>query len=142
MIVLITLGFLQARPNPRDLSRYEVVGPLFLRWIDDTSAEDARVRDFLWDHWKHERRGTVRVREQWIEGVSDATYFVEPDKRGTWVIVESMGGTERACARIERVEPDRLRVPVVSIPDDEPREPTRYLLHPRCWPDKPYAILW
>jgi hypothetical protein len=144
MIAFIALGFLEAQPSPRDLSKYDALAfgvPVAIHYYSDNTTEYARVREFLWDHWKHERKGTVRVRTQWIEGISDTTYFVEPDKNGRWVIVVSSGGSERSCDRIERVEQGR-RVPVIPIADDEPRNPDKYLVHPKCWADKPYAILW
>lgn len=137
----IFLGILQAHSKTRDLSQYEAIGPFNLLWTR-ASHELGTIREFLWEHWNEKRRGVVRVREQWVEGISDTTYFVEPDKRGRWAIVESSGGTERSCDQVERVEPNRLRVPVIPIPNAESRNPEQYLLHPKCWKDRPYATLW
>lgn len=140
---LMVVGLSQAQSKSRDLSAYDVIGPfnLPIRSGDD-SPEQGRIRAFLWDHWRQQRRGVVRVRHQWVEGISDVTYFVEPDSRGRWAITQSSGGSERSCNLIERVEPDRLRVPIIPIPDDESRKPEKYLLHPKCWKDDPNARLW
>jgi hypothetical protein len=142
-IAFVFLGILLAQSKTRDLSKYEAIGPFSLPLgTRDTSPALGQIREFLWDHWKGKKRAVVRVRQQWVEGISDTTYLVEEDRRGRWAIVESGGGTERSCDQVERVEPDRLRVPVIPIPDDEARNPQQYLLHPKCWKDRPYARLW
>lgn len=134
---------LQGQSLPKDLYGYEVLGPFGLSYrnIDDPHIYE-QVREFLWRHWKQKTKATVRLRQQWVEGIYEVAYFVEPSKSGNWSIVESRGGTERSCDHIERVEPNRLRVPVIPIPDAELRSPDRYLLHPKCWADRPVATLW
>jgi hypothetical protein len=99
-------------------------------------------------------RGTVVATHFFVEGSVRTSYFVEPDKHGRWLIVEYTDNpfpakkrthTDPAqkfsCAEFERVEPDRLHLPLVGIPDLEPRQPEMYLLHPLCSKGK-NAKLW
>ena len=68
------------------------------------------------------------------------SYFVEPDRQGRWLIVEvtdypflpRIGPKRFSCSKFERVEPDRLHLPLITIPNSEPRKPEAYFLHPVC----------
>jgi hypothetical protein len=107
-----------------------------------------------WNHWRQHRRGTVVATLFFPDGSIRTSYFVEPDSHGSWVIVEYTDNpfparkwpqrepTQKfSCAEFERVEPDRLHLPLVTIPDQEPRRPEAYLLHPICSKGK-NAKLW
>jgi hypothetical protein len=79
------------------------------------------------------------VTHQYVDAMIKASYFVEPDRKGRWLVVEYLDypytrfKTKRfSCSEFERVEPDRLHQPLVPIPDSEEREDERYLLHPVC----------
>lgn len=137
--------------QPRDLSRYDVAA-YKISYGQPTAEYDrleGQLREFLWTHWRQHRLGTVIATHQWVEGFVRTSYFVEPDKQGRWVIVEytdypyspQFRGTRFSCADFERVEPDRLHLPLVTIPNTELRQAEMYLLHPICSKGK-NAKLW
>lgn len=132
-----------AADPPRDLSHYDVAGPYKLDYGQPRAEHEhlkGQIREFLWTHWRQHRRATVVATYQFIEGIVRLSYYVEPDKKGRWVIVEYTDypyrprarGLTFSCAEFERVEPDGLHLPVVVISDTELRLPEQYLLHPIC----------
>jgi hypothetical protein len=129
--------------QPRDLSRYDVVGPFKIDYHSLRQAPEpleARLREFLWTHWREHRLGTVVVTRQYVEGLFRMSYFVEPDEDGKWAIVEDTVNMPLSvkpelrfsCTEFERVTTDRLRRRLMPIPDSESISPRNYLLHPKC----------
>ena len=130
----------------RDLSQYDVAGPYLIQYgTPEADRLSGQMREFLWTHWRQHRRGTIVATHFYVDGSAKTSYFVESDKQGHWVIVEytdypvrgrkqaALASAQRfSCAEFERVEPDRLRLPLIPIPDLEPRQPEAYLLHPIC----------
>ena len=125
----------------RDLSQYEVAGPYLIQYArPDADRLSGQLREFLWTHWRQHRRGTVVATHFFPDGSIRTSYFVEPDQHGRWLIVEYTDNpfpakkrthTEPAqkfsCAEFERVEPDRLHLPLVPIPDLESTTIRRYI---------------
>jgi len=151
-VCLLATSFTLAGDETRDLSQYEVLGPYHIQGIASRPEDyqvEGRVREFLWAHWRHHKRGTVVATTQYVEGFVRASYFVEPDKRGRWLIVQyidypyhqAFPPKKFSCSQFERVEPDRLHLPLIPIPDLATRLPERYLLHPICSKGK-NAKLW
>lgn len=136
-------------PPSRNLSSYDVIGPFSTNFAAhrDSHRAEAQVREFLWEHWRQHRNGTLVITKQYVEAVFKISYFVEADKAGNWVIAEeayslSSNKPQRfSCSRIERVEHDGVGSPLARIPDEEQREPERYYLHPACDP-QPIPRLW
>lgn len=142
-------GFAQ---DSRDLSRYDTIGPFLVGHVPSTSRGDesrikGQVREFLWTHWRRNRRATVTVVTQYVEGRIRRIFFVEPDIKGKWAIVEQLDQPAFpakepsifSCPAIERVESGTQ--PLVPIPNAKTREPETYLLHPVCSQGKD-AKLW
>jgi hypothetical protein len=132
-----------AHEHPRDTSQYDVIGPYQMTAFGgepETIRLDGLIREFLWTHWRRHRRGTVVATRQYVEGFVRTAYFVEPDQRGPWLIVEytdypyapQWRMKRFSCSDFDRVEPDRLHLPLKVIPDFTPRQPEAYLLHPAC----------
>lgn len=154
-LMLVSSCALVGADESRDLSQYEVAGPYLIQYVTPEADHlSGQLREFLWTHWRQHRRGTVVETLFFPDGSARTSYFVEPDKHGRWVIVEYTENpfqarkrthTEAAqkfsCAEFERVELDRLHLPLVPIPDHEPRRPEAYLLHPICSKGKD-AKLW
>jgi hypothetical protein len=150
-LLLATLPTQAADPL-RDLSQYEVAGPYKMSF-GQPHAEyerlEGQLREFLWVHWRRHQRGSVVATHQWVEGFVRTSYFVEPDGQGRWMIVEytdypyspKFKGNAFSCAEFERVEPDRLHLPLIAIPNTESRPAEMYLLHPICSKGKD-AKLW
>ena len=140
-----------AAEQPRDLSHYDVAGPYEISYGQPTAGYEhleGQLREFLWTHWRNHRRGTAVATHQFVEGFVRTSYFVEPDKQGRWQIVEYTNypyshqrGSTFSCTEFERVEPDRLHLPLVAVPNTESRRPEMYLLHPICSKGK-NAKLW
>jgi len=95
VIVGLTLsvpGLDQQRPassvpgQSRNLSEYDKAGPFSSTVYDASGARtEATVREFLWNHWKEKRRGYLTITPYSVEGDrTDASYFVEPSKEGSW----------------------------------------------------------
>ncbi len=152
VVALATSSQTFAHHQPRDLAQYEVAGPYQIQSLSLTpEAErlDGQVRDFLWIHWRQHRRGTVVATHQYVDATIRTSYFVEPDQHGRWLIVKYTDYPSQprirtqkfSCSDFERVEPDRLHLPLRVIPDSELRQPEAYLLHPLCRKGKP-ARLW
>lgn len=112
---------LSAHEPPRDISQYEVIGPYKMTAFGgepETIRLGGLIREFLWTHWRQHRRGTVVATHQYVEGFVRTVYFVEPDQRGHWLIVEyvdypytQVRQKRFSCSDFERVEPDRVHLP-------------------------------
>jgi hypothetical protein len=142
-LVLAAVALAPALAQKRDLSKYEVIGPYkiaLFAYGPETDRLEGEVRDLLWTHWRRHKRSTVTVTHQYVEGFVRTAYFVEPDRKGRWGIVQytdypyqpNIAPKRFACSNFERVEPDRLDLPLVPIRDSEERQPKAYLLHPIC----------
>jgi hypothetical protein len=140
-IALLVISFGFGDDELRDLSSYDVIGPFDIFYGASNHKEVVRVtgqvREFLWDHWRQHKRGTVSAKYRFVDAAARLDYFVEPDSNGRWVIVEYEltiypKAARFACGEFERVEPDRLHLPLVKIPESEARQPEQYLLHPVC----------
>jgi hypothetical protein len=142
-LVLATSSLAFAQEQRRDLSDYDVIGPYKIMKIvsgPDTDRLEGQIRDFLWTHWRQRRRGAVVATHQYVEGAVRTSYFVEPDPQGHWAVVEHTdypflprtAPKQFSCSKLERVEPDRLHLPLIPIADSEQRLPEAYLLHPVC----------
>jgi len=154
-LMLVSSCALVGADESRDLSQYEVAGPYMIQSVrPEADRLSGQVREFLWTHWRQHRRGSVVATHFYVDGSSRTSYFVEPDNQGRWLIVEYTDNPfppnkrihrepvhKFACAEFERVEPDPLHLPLVPIPDQEPRQPEAYLLHPICSKGKD-AKLW
>jgi len=161
LAIALLFGSVLLAAEARDLSQYDVIGPFtidYVRSFRETEPMDAQVRDFLWSHWRQHRRGTVFVIRRYVDGAFRLSYFIEPDQRGDWAIVQytedsflplrankgiaaqGLGVVQLymprsqmfSCTQFERVEPDRPRLPLIRIPESETRKAERYLLHPTC----------
>ena len=143
-VLAVTLSVcLYTFADDRNLSQYDAIGPFTIQSVSSNREADrlnGQVREFLWTHWRQHQRGTVAATYQFVDGTARLSFFIEPDKQGQWVIVERQDNPFSpkvkakvfACAAFERVEPDRLRQPLIVIPDTAPRQPEQYLLHPLC----------
>ena len=63
-IVLTANALASAQGEYRDLSTYDVIGPYKILIIvsgPDTDRLEGQIREFLWTHWRQERRGAVVV---------------------------------------------------------------------------------
>lgn len=143
LLLVLAAVPLPAQGQNRDITKYDHIGPYKLVKFATTPTTDqveAEVRDFLWTHWREHRRGTVTVTHQFVEGMVRTEYFVEPDRKGRWGIVQYTDYPYRPtiapkrfwCSAFERVEPDRLHLPLIRIHDLETRQGQNYLLHPVC----------
>jgi hypothetical protein len=151
VVVLIVGSESFAHNHLRDLAQYEVAGPyqiLAFSLTPEAANLDGQVREFLWTHWRQHRRGTVVATHQYVDAMVKTSYYIEPDQHRRWLIVEytdypytQIRTREFSCSEFERVEPDRLHLPLRVIPDSEPRKPEDYLLHPVCSKGKT-AKLW
>jgi hypothetical protein len=147
LALVITIASSAATDEQRDLSKYDSIGPfriIYYSLTADVQRHEAAIRDFLWEHWRQRRKGTVSTTNQYVEGIATILWFVEPDKSGHWMIVEYVGSEKFSCAEFERVEPaDRLRLnlPLRVIPESVERRPEDYLIHPICSEGK-NRILW
>jgi hypothetical protein len=138
LMALALVSVLIGAPPARDLKQYEKIGPFMSRRGSDLGV-DGKVREFLWTHWREHRLGTVTVTRDYVEGSIRATYFVEPDNQGQWLIVESMEliavpqvrKWTFSCDRFERVETNNT-----PIAEAEARGGEQYLLHPLCGGDE------
>jgi hypothetical protein len=146
-LVLAATSLSLAQEQKRDLSKYDAIGPYkIVKFASGpkTDQSEAEIREFLWTHWRQHRRGTLTVTHQYVEGIIRAEYFVEPDRKGRWGIVQNTDYPYRpniapkrfSCSSFERVEPDLFHLPLVPIRDSEERRPETYLLHPVCGPAK------
>lgn len=132
----------------RDLSSYEKAGPYVIPLMVDGAARgklEAKVRQFVWEHWQGRRRGYLSITKYSKEGEpSTSHFFIEPENDGAWrvavlinrVIIERHGVKGQLSESItydayllERVE---VRKPGLSqsvlLPDSEVREPESYQL--------------
>jgi hypothetical protein len=151
-LALASVALAPAQGQQRDLSKYEVIGPynvVLFAHGPKTDHLEGEVRDFLWSHWQQRTLGAVTITHQYVEGFVRAAYFVEPDRNGRWAIIQYTDNPYRpniaprrfACSKFERVEPDRLHLPLAPIRDSEERQPQAYLLHPICGNPK-HPHLW
>jgi len=143
LLVLVAAASLIAEGQKRDVTKYDHIGPykvVGFASTPKTDQDEGEVRDFLWNHWREHRRGTVTITHQYVEGFVRATYFIEPDRQGRWSVVQYTDNPYRPniaprtfrCSIFERVEPDRLHLPLIPIKDSEERPGQKYLLHPVC----------
>ena len=142
-LLLTATSLSLAQGQKRDLSKYDIIGPYRLVAFASgpkTDQPEGEIRDFLWTHWREHRRGTVTATRQYVDGMIRATYFVEPDSKGRWLIIRytdypyepQFTPKKFSCSNFERVEPDRLHLRLIPIRDSEHREGQAYLLHPVC----------
>lgn len=116
-------------------------GPYVIGNDANRSENEARVRDFLWSHWRQHRAGRLAV--TWIskEGVSSNTTFVlENDEHGIWnirVAIDRPTFTDPRQRHVEyrvyavvRVEKpgDNWQGSYVGIPDDAVAPGNTFLL--------------
>ena len=94
---LVFASALSVEAGPRDLARYETLGPYVLHERVLTAADralvDSQMRDFLLRCWQQHRLGRLITLRFSIEGLpTRTTYYIEPDASGGWhVVVESLG---------------------------------------------------
>jgi len=132
----------------RDSGKYEKAGPFkVVRHPKQEGLKiEARIREFLWEHWSHKRLGQVVATYYNMEGEpTTCTFFVEPDVDGRWVIREeceylwlrgARKGEEpprtkrsRTYSSISRVELlDDNPAQAVPVPDQDDRPPDKYKL--------------
>ena len=72
----------------RDLSKYDNGGHYQMSYNHraDTPRDQAKAREFLWNHWKAHRRGWVILDYFGPDSESKQTFYVEPDSRGMWCV--------------------------------------------------------
>jgi hypothetical protein len=76
-------------PRGRELQALEDGGTIEFQARDDSpnSEPSAKLRRFLWSHWRAKRRGLVKQLGYSIEGTSSETrFFIQPDESGAWRI--------------------------------------------------------
>lgn len=133
----------------RDLAGYDKVGPY--RFDNDLHPQEkdkllGELRNFLWQHWKEQRRGLITSTFYTIEGdPTDSYYFVEPNARGVWYLrVESKSTITALLPKgqkpksksicndydiVDRIEPSgATTLNTVLIPETEMRDPQTYRL--------------
>jgi len=82
----------------RDLSAYEKGAEFYNcedhrlfgsnRKIQQCKNDQNKGRDFIWDHWKSKKRGYIVYVAAGYHGETNFHIFIEPDKNGTWHIVQ------------------------------------------------------
>jgi hypothetical protein len=138
----------ESKKVERNLNRYEKAGPYVVRNhpVPDRARLEAEIRGFLWKHWSARRLGMLVATGFNMEGdPTTSTYFVEPDKKGRWVIHVESSSTiaallpkgeeprrmkhEETYLELSRVELlDDAPAQQVPIPDDDTRPPEKYKL--------------
>jgi hypothetical protein len=75
-----------AQSSERDLSRYDKIGPFNVPVMGtDINIVQAKVRDFIWEHWQQRRLGYAVVTFHSKEGEPSTSHmFIEPDEKGIW----------------------------------------------------------
>lgn len=58
------------------------------RKIQQCENELDKGRDFIWNHWKSKKRGYIVYVVAGYHGETNFHIFIEPDKNGTWHIVQ------------------------------------------------------
>jgi hypothetical protein len=76
----------------RDLSLYDQGGHFDCRRYTEgkrlpVRTREARLRKFIWDHWKQKRRGYVRETGNSVDAQATFHFFIEPNTDGVWHIV-------------------------------------------------------
>ena len=145
---MLVYGTQRAKAVKRDLSLYDKAGPFTL---DNTvpnemrKVTEARVREFLWDHWQRRRLGYLVFTDYSKEGEpTTLSFFIEPDGNGEWhtsITWERMrfarGGRkgkwhehgEYSAYSLGRIQiPKDGLTPRIPISDDEKRPAGGYLL--------------
>jgi len=74
----------------RELSKYDNGGAFDFAW-DIAPQHDqmrAKLREFVWQHWREKRMGRVVAKFHSIEGdPTTYTFYIEPDVHGRWRVV-------------------------------------------------------
>ena len=144
--------------NARDISRYKNGGAYNLNWSrsgEELEEMRSKVRAFLWEHWSQRRLGRITATIYTIEGdPTTTTFYVEPDKKGTWQVATEYEseccwfygreGKERKRETgkgsfniVERVVGGRdekskeFQIEWSVIPEGEKRQPNTYALRLR-----------
>lgn len=132
----------------RDLSLYDKAGPYTIELRLDAQARaniEAKIREFLWNHWHQHRLGHLVATRYSKEGEpSTSSYFVELDGKGIWHIAVKIdrtlvdrGGSKsqyQKSVEYEAYTVERIEVPEdgltqrVVIPKGETRSPQSYRL--------------
>ena len=75
----------------RDIENYEDGGYFDCRgWILENEkrgeCDEKEIRDFIWNHWKNQKRGYIRITSDSADANSTSHIFIEPNNRGRWRI--------------------------------------------------------
>lgn len=105
-----------------------------------TGKKAAKIRSFIWQHWRERRPGSLTVTSFSLEGVrSETAFIIERDEHGAWsirVTIErpTLKGTtaEHAGSRahsVQRIEPRHDgQSPAKFIPEEQKRSADTYRL--------------
>jgi len=82
----------------RNLSQYDKAGPYDQPYAALSGQEERKllsvtgnIREFIWQHWKLQRRGYLRVTYYGVEGQAATHHiFVEPDEKGVWHLTQKV----------------------------------------------------
>jgi hypothetical protein len=150
--VELTLQRESSRPiGQRNLVLYDKAGPYSIDYDPPYKADKylAEIRTFLWQHCKERRLGLVNATFFTIEGDrTTSTFFVEPDRKGKWLIrihskstfaalLPKRGKPHFENAREEYDEIDRVEATSVNaatavpIPESVSRESEKFRLRLR-----------
>ena len=95
--IAIQLAYSQ-NVDERDLSLYEKAGRYDLKLSLSDEAQNqmgAEIRDFLWRHWKEQRRGYLSANVYTMEGdPRTVNLYIEPDGKNHWNIVAEYVGID------------------------------------------------
>ena len=77
-----------AQVEKRDLSKYDNGGHYELSYTHkaDLPRGQAKAREFLWSHWKGQRRGWVTLDYFSPDAQTKQSFFVEPDSKAVWCV--------------------------------------------------------
>ena len=144
----LTLASFANQAKVRDLRSYEKAGPFNIALNLDAQPRiklEAKVREFVWEHWRKRRLGYVTFTKFSKEGEPSTSHlFVEPDEEGVWcvaikidrVVVERRGSKRRHGSSTEYIAyaVERIEVPTsgldepILIPEADLKKPDLYRL--------------
>lgn len=145
----------------RDLRSYENAGPYTIGLnvgVESRIKLEAKVREFVWEHWHQRRLGYLSITKYSKEGEpSTSHFFVEANDDGVWHVAVTIDRVliERRGSKRQRHESitydayvlERLEVPEsglsqgILIPEREVRIPESYRLALKDEHGKPLSIL-